>query len=164
MGASPIVAKIRQPRLGTHTGISCAGYRATAVTVSVRVFVHGVQNLEDFHDLIVGTLAHKNGRKNVMARTFNLDTTVGASSLLAKAKKAAHENSATLVGDGGSGQISHDMVRGEYRMVGQTVIVTIREKHWLLPWPVVEAQLRELVQKSLGSARLHQPPRGRGKP
>jgi hypothetical protein len=24
--------------------------------------------------------------------------------------------------------------------------VTITAKHWLLPWPVVEAQLRELVR------------------
>jgi RNA polymerase sigma factor for flagellar operon FliA len=46
VGASPAVAKIRRPRLGTHTGISSAGYLATAVTVSVEAFVHGVQNLE----------------------------------------------------------------------------------------------------------------------
>jgi hypothetical protein len=25
------------------------------------------------------------------------------------------------------------------------VIVTVTDKHWLLPWAVVEAQLRELV-------------------
>jgi hypothetical protein len=68
------------------------------------------------------------------------------SSLLARAKKAAYENGATLLGDERSGRFSHDMAKGEYRMVGQTVIVTIAEKHWLLPWPVVEAQLRELVR------------------
>jgi hypothetical protein len=34
---------------------------------------------------------------------------------------------------------------GEYRMVGQRVIVTVTDKHWLLPWPVLEAQLREFV-------------------
>jgi hypothetical protein len=37
------------------------------------------------------------------------------------------------------------MAKGEYRMVGQKVIVTVTDKHWLLPWAVVEAQLRELV-------------------
>ena len=83
-----------------------------------------------------------------MARTFNLDTKLRPSSLLARAKKAAFENGATLLGDERSGRFSHDMAKGEYRMVGQTVIVTITEKHWLLPWPVVEAQLRELVQQS----------------
>jgi hypothetical protein len=38
------------------------------------------------------------------------------------------------------------MAKGEYRMAGRTVVVTITEKHWLLPWPVVEARLRGLVQ------------------
>ncbi len=47
----------------------------------------------------------------------------------------AKENGATLVGGKRSGRFSHEMVGGEYRMVGQTVIVTISEKHWLLPWP-----------------------------
>ena len=81
-----------------------------------------------------------------MARTFNLETRVRPSSLLARAKKAAFENGATLLGDERSGCFSHDMAKGEYRMVGQTVVVTVTEKYWLLPWPLVEVQLRELVQ------------------
>ena len=81
-----------------------------------------------------------------MARTFSMDTTLNPTSLLARAKKAAGETGATLIGDKQSGRFSHDMVRGEYRMVGQTVIVTITDKHWLLPWPVVEANLRKLLQ------------------
>ena len=79
-------------------------------------------------------------------RTFNLDTMMSPSSLLARAKKAAFENGATLLGDERSGRFSHDMAKGEYRMAGQKVIVTITDKHWLLPWPVVEAQLRGLVR------------------
>jgi hypothetical protein len=86
------------------------------------------------------------GRKKTVVRTFNLDTIISPPSLLARAKKAAYENGATLLGDERSGRFSHDMAKGEYHLVGQTVIVTITEKHWLLPWPVVEAQLRELVQ------------------
>jgi hypothetical protein len=81
-----------------------------------------------------------------MARTFNLETGVSPSSLLARAKKAAFENGATLLGDERSGRFSHDMAKGEYRMVGQTVVVTVTDKHWLLPWPLVEARLRELVR------------------
>jgi hypothetical protein len=80
-----------------------------------------------------------------MARTFRMHTTLKPSSLLARAKKAASESGATLIGDKQSGRFSHDMVRGEYRMLGQTVIVTITDKHWLLPWPVVEAQLRKFT-------------------
>ena len=81
-----------------------------------------------------------------MARTFSIDTPVDSLSLLARAKRVARENGATLLGDKHSGRFSHDMVRGEYRMLGQTVIVTITDKHWLLPWPVVEYRLRELVR------------------
>ena len=81
-----------------------------------------------------------------MVRTFNLDTKMHPSSLLARAKKAAYENGATLLGDERSGRFSHDMAKGEYRMAGRTVVVTITEKHWLLPWPVVDARPRELIQ------------------
>ncbi len=84
--------------------------------------------------------SHQYGRKKIVARTFKLDTTVGPSSLLARAKKAAY-----LVGDEWSGRFSHEMVRGDYRMSGQAIIVTVTKKRWLLPWPLVEAQLRELV-------------------
>jgi hypothetical protein len=73
-------------------------------------------------------------------------TTVDPTSLLERARRVAEENGATLVGDERSGRFSHDMAKGEYRMVGQTVVVTVTEKHWLLPWPVVEAQLRELIR------------------
>jgi hypothetical protein len=81
-----------------------------------------------------------------VARTFSMDTTLNSTSLLARAKKAATESGATLIGDKQSGRFSHDMVRGDYRMAGQTVIVTITDKHWLVPWPLVESQLRELIQ------------------
>lgn len=80
-----------------------------------------------------------------MTKIFNVDTPVDPSSLLARAKKAANANGATLVGDERSGHFSHKMVGGKYRMAGRTVIVTITDKHWLLPWPFVEARLRELV-------------------
>jgi hypothetical protein len=80
-----------------------------------------------------------------IARTFSVDTRVSPTSLLARARRAARENGAILVGDERSGRFSHAWVKGEYRMVGQTVVVTITEKHWLLPWPVVEVRLRELL-------------------
>ena len=83
-----------------------------------------------------------------MARTFGVDTVVSPSSLLARARRAAGETGATFLGDEGLGRFAHEMVGGEYRVVGRTVTVTITDKHWLLPWPVVEAQLRELVSSA----------------
>ena len=80
------------------------------------------------------------------ARTFSMRTPVEPPSLLAGARRVAKENGATLVGGKQSGRFSHGMVGGEYRMAGQTVTVTITNKHWLLPWPVVESRLRALVK------------------
>jgi hypothetical protein len=81
----------------------------------------------------------------MVAKTYELDTTRNPTSLLARARRLARENGATLVGDKSSERFSHEMVRGEYRMVGQKVIVTVTEKHWLVPWPMIESQLRELL-------------------
>ena len=81
-----------------------------------------------------------------MARTFSIYTTVDPPSLLERFRRVTKESSATLVGDEESGHFSHDMVRGEYRVVGQTVSFTITDKHWLVPWPVVESRLKELVR------------------
>jgi hypothetical protein len=80
-----------------------------------------------------------------MARTFGVATSVSPSTLLARARRTASENGATFVGDERSGRFSHEMVRGEYRMLGETVVVTVTDKHWLLPWTVIEVRLRELV-------------------
>jgi hypothetical protein len=103
-----------------------------------------VSRIEGACGLTVGAISQESVSRGI-ARTFSMDTAVGSSSLLARVRRAASENGAILVGDEGSGRFSHEMVRGKYRLVGRTVVVTITDKHWLLPWPMVEAQLRELV-------------------
>jgi hypothetical protein len=80
-----------------------------------------------------------------VAKTFSVDTRVAPSSLLARARRVAGENGAILVGDERSGRFAHELVKGEYRLAGQKVVVTITGKHWLVPWPVVEVRLRELL-------------------
>jgi hypothetical protein len=80
-----------------------------------------------------------------VAKTFSVDTRVGPSSLLARARRMAGENGAILVGDERSGRFAHELVKGEYRLAGQKVVVTITDKHWLVPWTVVEVRLRELL-------------------
>jgi hypothetical protein len=97
------------------------------------------------HDLIGWSIYERAGREDSVARTFSMDTTLSPTSLLARARRVAKQNGATLIGDKSSGRFSHEMVRGEYRMVGQRVIVTITEKHWLVPWPMVESELKELL-------------------
>jgi len=62
--------------------------------------------------------SHRYRRKERVAKTYQLETMVSPSSLLARAKKAAYANGATLLGDEHSGRFSHEMAKGEYRMVG----------------------------------------------
>ena len=77
-----------------------------------------------------------------MARTFTLEIAASPSLLLQRARRAASENGVTLSGDESSGRFSHKMLRGEYRGLGRTVIVTITYKHRLVPWSVLEGRLR----------------------
>ena len=104
-----------------------------------------VSRLGGVHGLNVGAL-YEYGRKRILAKTFRMHTTLDRLSLLSRARRVAGENGATLIGDERSGRFSHGMVGGEYRMVGETVFVTITEKHPLIPWPLVESRLRALVR------------------
>jgi hypothetical protein len=79
-----------------------------------------------------------------MARTFSIDTAASPTLLLQRARRAASENDVTLYGNERSGRFSHRMLRGEYRRSGRTVIVTITQKHGLVPWSALEDRLRAL--------------------
>ena len=79
-----------------------------------------------------------------MARTIRIDTAASPSLLLERAKRAAMENGVTLFGNERSGRFSHKMLRGEYRRIGRTVLVTITHKERLVPWSVLEGRLRGL--------------------
>jgi hypothetical protein len=63
-------------------------------------------------------------------------------------------NGVTLVGNEGSGRFSHKMLRGEYRMIGRTAIVTITYKHRLVPWSVLEGRLRGMFGGGSRMARV----------
>ncbi len=103
-----------------------------------------VSRSEEVHGLIGWSIYEREGQGGKeVARTFSIDTTASPTSLLAR--RAASENGAALVGNETTGRFSHEMVKGEYRIIGRTVVVTVTNKHWLLPWPVVQAHLRKLV-------------------
>src|SRR5215204_51016 len=91
-----------------------------------------------------------------MPRTFSIDTSASPSLLLARARRAATENGVTLVGNESSGRFSHKMLRGEYRMIGLTVIVTVTYKHRLVPWSVLKGRLRALFGSGSGMPRVRE--------
>lgn len=84
-------------------------------------------------------------RGGIPTRTFRIETTLDPPTLLARLREAARENGAVLVGDGQSGRFSHALIKGEYRLVGRTVVVAITDKAPIIPWSIIEARLRQLV-------------------
>jgi hypothetical protein len=117
-------------------------------------YVRHCHILEHENNDMVGTYEVLKQEVTGMARTFSIDTSAGPSSLLVRARRAARENSVTLVGNESSGRFSHKMLIGEYHMIGRTVIVTITYKHRLVPWSVLEGRLRGLF----GSGSTTMPP------
>ena len=147
-------------------------------------YVRHCHILEHENNEMVGTYEVLKQEVTGMARTFGIDTAASPSSLLVRARRAARTNGVTLIGNERSGRFSHRMLRGEYRRIGRTVIVTITYKHRLVPWSVLEGRLRALFgsgssrmqrvreQSTAGTARLAQgggdarrtPPRHRRHP
>ncbi len=91
-----------------------------------------------------------------MGRTFSIDTAASPSLLLARARRAASQNGVTLFGNESSGRFSHKMLKGEYRIIGRMVIVTITYKHRLVPWSVLEGRLRGLFGSGSRMPRVHE--------
>lgn len=65
--------------------------------------------------------------------------------LVTRAKRAATENDAAFKGNKTSGSFSANGVKGVYRMDGKVVTVTITEKPFYVPWPMIESELKRLL-------------------
>lgn len=80
-----------------------------------------------------------------MLRTFSVVSTQEPSTLVARARRAAAENDAVFSGNEASGRFSGGGVEGVYRMDGKVVTVTIMQKPFFAPWPVVESGLKSFL-------------------
>ena len=65
--------------------------------------------------------------------------------LYAKALQAAETQGYTFVGDAVTGEISGSGIKGRYKFVGNSLIVTITEKPTLLSWDALERRLQSFV-------------------
>ena len=65
--------------------------------------------------------------------------------MLTRARRAAIENDADFKGNETSGSFSASGVKGVYRMEGEIVTVTVTEKPFYVPWPLVESELKRLL-------------------
>jgi len=65
--------------------------------------------------------------------------------LVARARRAAIEHGADFRGNETSGSFAASGVKGAYRLEGKVVSVTITEKPFYVPCPLVESELKRLV-------------------
>jgi hypothetical protein len=77
-----------------------------------------------------------------MARTFSVDFTEDPTDLVARAEEAARRFGADFEGDTTSGSFSGKGFAGTYQISDRVATVTITEKPFLVPWGVVESQVR----------------------
>jgi hypothetical protein len=120
-------------------------------------YVRHCHILEHENNDMVGTYEVLKQEVTGMARTFSMVTVASPSMLLERARRVASENGVALIGNERSGRFWHKMLRGEYRIIGRTVIVTITYKHRLVPWSVLEGRLRGLFGSSpSGIPPVHQ--------
>ena len=81
-----------------------------------------------------------------MSKSFSVPFTGDATSLLERARKAAADNGAQVTGDTNKGTFSGRGVEGSYIVSGNTINVTVDKKPLVIPWPLVESQLKQFFQ------------------
>jgi hypothetical protein len=79
-------------------------------------------------------------------RTFSIKATKNPGTLVSEAKKVAKENNATFRGDTSSGSFAGKGVKGNYKIEGGTVKVTITDKSTLASWSKVESKVKEFFE------------------
>lgn len=81
-----------------------------------------------------------------MSKSFSVNFSGDATSLLERARKAAADNGAQVSGDANQGTFSGRGVEGSYTVSGNTVNVTVDKKPMIIPWSLVESQLKQFFQ------------------
>ena len=89
-----------------------------------------------------------------MSRTFSVSFTEDPNALIARADKAAIKYGVDFKGDTTSGSFSGKGVKGTYSIQGRGVTVTITDKPSLIPWGVVESQVRGFFDRDDGCRNI----------
>ena len=77
-----------------------------------------------------------------MAKTFSIQINTEPEVLIAKAKQTASQHGAIFNGDSLFGNFRGHGVAGEYKIEGETMHITISEKPFIAPWPMVESTVK----------------------
>jgi len=83
-----------------------------------------------------------------MSRTFRFQIPGNTEEFIRKARKIARENNAVIDGDSTRGSVAGSGVEGEYRIEGDTVVLTINKKPFFAPWMLVESKLNSFFSSA----------------
>lgn len=78
-----------------------------------------------------------------MARRFEVPLTTSPEAIITKAREYSKNDAIAFEGDTGSGRFSVYGVEGQYAIRDGSVVVDIHHKPFLVPWSMVETQVRE---------------------
>ena len=76
-----------------------------------------------------------------MSKIFRFRIPWEPEGFIRKARKIARENNVVINGDSTRGNVAGSGVEGNYRVEGNTAVLTIRKKPFFAPWWLVENEL-----------------------
>jgi hypothetical protein len=77
-----------------------------------------------------------------MSKSFEINLKIAPDELIAHAREAAHNHGIQFVGDERAGRFVGHGIEGNYRINGETLLVSIVKKPFILPWGLIESRLR----------------------
>ena len=80
-----------------------------------------------------------------MPRSFEFELQQAPDELIGKLKNSALDSGWGFEGDLKSGAFEGDGIKGAYAYDGRTLTVTIHEKPFIAPWPLIENKLRDIL-------------------
>lgn len=81
--------------------------------------------------------------ESCVSKAFQFNLTSSAAAVIEKAKVAAAKNGVSFRGDADMGSFSGMGVVGEYRTIGATLEVQIKQKPMIMTWGMIEKSLNQ---------------------
>ena len=83
-----------------------------------------------------------------MSKIFRFRIPGKPKEFIEKARKVAHKNNVVINGDSTRGSVAGSGVEGDYRVEGNTAVLTIRKKPFFAPWWLVENELNNFFSST----------------
>ena len=81
-----------------------------------------------------------------MSKTFRFSIPGKPEEFISKAREVARENNVAINGDSTRGSVAGSGAEGDYRVEGNTAVLTINKKPFFAPWWLVESELNNFFR------------------